>query len=293
MRKLTFITLSLCLFFATATSLVHADTGFIDSEGTQIYYQSAGEGEAVILIHGFTASAAQNWVAPGIFKNLAQDHLVVAIDARGHGKSDKPHGADNYGNKMVKDIANVMDALEIDRAHIVGYSMGGFITTKFTIDYPERVISAVPGGAGWMDPNSTEPDVILELAESLENGNGIAPLIEALTPADQPKPTPEYLAAINKMLLATNDPLALAGAARGMAELSVTTKELKQNKVPMTVIVGTSDPLAQGVRAMEKEMSNMTAIYVDGHDHMSLIAEKKYLAGIRAHITANSLAERS
>lgn len=212
MQKLTFIALSLCLFLSTATCLVHADTGFIDSDGTKIYYQSAGEGEAVVLVHGFTASAAQNWIAPGIFKNLAEDHLVVAIDARGHGKSDKPHGAENYGHKMVKDIANVMDALEIDRAHIVGYSMGGFITTRFTIDHPERVISAVPGGAGWMDPNSTEPNIILELAESLENGNGIAPLIQALTPADQPKPKPEYIATLNKMLMATNDPLEIGRA---------------------------------------------------------------------------------
>lgn len=279
-----FIAMILCL----APWSVFSESGFIDSDGVKIHYITEGEGEAIVLIHGFTASAAQNWVAPGIFAELAKSYKVIAIDARGHGKSDKPHGVEHYGIKMIDDIINVMDAMKIEKAHIAGYSMGGFITTKFLIEHPDRVISAVPGGAGWSSANSPETDVFDELAESLESGNGITPLIIALTPEGEPKPTQEYLDAINRMLMATNDAQALASVIRSMSEFTVTDSELKNNKIPTTVIVGTKDPLIVGVKAMEKVMSNLTAIYVEGEDHMSLIGKKEYLNGMLNHINAHS-----
>ena len=82
-----------------------------------------------------------------IIDTLAKDFRVIALDCRGHGKSDKPHDATKYGNEMIEDVARLMDHLNIPKAHIVGYSMGGAITGKFITMHPDRVLTAVFGGS--------------------------------------------------------------------------------------------------------------------------------------------------
>ena len=142
----TFATL---LAFLLATAAGAAETQFFDSDGTRIAYQVEGEGEPVLLIHGFTASAVLNWGVPGIGKDLARTFQVISIDNRGHGKSDKPEVMEAYGLEMVKDSVRLLDRLGIDSAHVVGYSMGGMIALRMTADYPERVRSVFLGGMGW------------------------------------------------------------------------------------------------------------------------------------------------
>ena len=73
---------------------------------------------------------------------------MVAIDCRGHGKSEKPHDPAKYGPQMAKDVIEMMDHLKIDKAHVHGYSMGGFIVTQLLATHPERFITASYGGSG-------------------------------------------------------------------------------------------------------------------------------------------------
>lgn len=73
---------------------------------------------------------------------LAADRRVIAVDARGHGKSEKPHDPARYGPRMADDVVEVMSALGIQRAHVHGFSMGGSILTQILINHPERVVSA-------------------------------------------------------------------------------------------------------------------------------------------------------
>lgn len=281
----TAFALTFVLFVSTAWS---ADSQFFDSDGVKIHYIAAGQGEPVVLIHGFIANAQVNWVAPGIFDALAKDYRVIALDDRGHGQSGKPHGAENYGPHMAKDVINLLDHLHIEKAHIVGYSLGGFITTYLVAKYPDRIISAVPGGAGWSrpgDPNENMPDVI---AEALENGEGITPLMQLLTPAGQPKPTAEQLEATNRMLLATNDPLALAGVMRGMKNMRVSAEELAASSVPVCAVVGEIDPMKSTVDAMQRVMPSLDVVVVPGGDHMSTISDPAYLAAIEKHLKSHS-----
>jgi pimeloyl-ACP methyl ester carboxylesterase len=246
-----------------SASLAQAESGYVDSDGVKIHYIEQGEGDAVILIHGYSASAMANWVVFGILGDLAKDFRVIAIDARGHGLSGKPHGAEHYGIKMVDDIVNVMDALEIERAHVGGYSMGGYITTKFLIDHPERVISAVPAGAGW------------KKSQPREEGTN-------RSQRDAPDAT-------RRMLESKNDPVALASVLEGIDELNVTEEELRANKIPTMVLVGTQDGMIRGVRELERVMGNLTAVYVEGEGHASMIGNKEYRAKMKAHFLAHSL----
>src|SRR5438105_4735903 len=126
------------VFFALINPLHAQDIArsSFDSAGVKIAYIESGKGEDVILVHGLYSSAQMNWVMPGIFKRLAEKYRVVALDLRGHGDSDKPDAEDAYGQPMVDDITRLMDHLKIQKAHIVGYSLGGIIVMKFVVDHP-------------------------------------------------------------------------------------------------------------------------------------------------------------
>ena len=273
-RCLTLFAAALLLAGAPLLAL-DAEEAFFVSDGEKIRYIEQGKGDPLVLIHGFTASVEANWVLPGIFPKLAESFRVIAIDNRGHGKSDKPHDPAEYGDKMVQDVINLLDHLEIEKAHIAGYSMGGFITMRLLAKAPERFITAIVGGAGWRRPGDRDP-LMDRLAESLESGNGVGPLIEALNPVGAEAPSQEQIDMANQMILAQNDPLALAAVIRGMAELGVEKQALEANQVPTLAIVGSLDPLKAGVDAMDGVLANLKVHVIDGADHMTALMSPAY-----------------
>jgi pimeloyl-ACP methyl ester carboxylesterase len=114
-----------------------------------------------------------------------------------------------------------MDHLKIEKAHIVGYSMGGFMTEELLMEHPNRFITATFGSAGWSDhKDTTQANTLNMLADSLEQGKGIGPLIVALNPVGAQPPTPQMLEATNKMFMATADTQALAGWLAGWLSLA-------------------------------------------------------------------------
>jgi pimeloyl-ACP methyl ester carboxylesterase len=260
---------------AAAADTPTATDEYFDSNGVKIHYQVWGQGDPIVLVHGFTASIDANWVQPGIVDKLDDSFKVIAIDLRGHGKSDKPHDPAVYGETMAMDVIRLMDHLKIDQAHIAGYSLGGFTTLKLVAMHPERFLTATLGGAGWRDPAEDGGGGINGLAESLESGNGIGPLMVALTPAGQPPPSPEQIKMINQMLMATNDPLALAAVIRGMGALSVTADAAKKIEVPILAVIGEIDPLRAGVDALDKMLpaEEVEVVVLPGKDHMTAIAD--------------------
>src|SRR6185503_11229389 len=140
-----------CLAAAPALSPAQESAGAsFDSGGVQIHFVDKGRGVPVVLIHGFTGSYARHWEAPGVLGALERaGYRVIAMDCRGHGQSGKPHDASQYGVEMVHDVVRLLDHLHIDRAHIVGYSMGGAIANQLLARYPGRVRTATLLGAGW------------------------------------------------------------------------------------------------------------------------------------------------
>jgi pimeloyl-ACP methyl ester carboxylesterase len=106
-----------------------------------------GQGEAVLLLHGFSDSLETFWEL-GLAPRLAEDFRVVAFDARGHGLSSKPHDAASYTDDLrTADALWVLDALGAEAAHVVGYSMGGWQAMLLAVRAPDRVRSLVVGGA--------------------------------------------------------------------------------------------------------------------------------------------------
>ena len=253
---------------------------FTASDGVAIHYQVQGRGDPVVLLHGITGTAASNWGAAGIIDRLAEEFQVIAVDQRGHGKSDKPHDPASYGERMALDVVDLLDHLRLQQAHVVGYSMGGFITMKLVALAPDRLLSAVVGGAGWPSAELRDDEMFDALAVSLEEGKGGGPLVEFLWPGDEP-PTPEQAQAIGEAMVASNDPLALAAVVRGMPALDVSAELLRINQVPTLNIIGSEDPLKPNADALVGVMQEHRLHIVEGANHMTTLSSPEFVDTVR------------
>ena len=162
-----------CLALALCSSVARAEEGSFDSKGVKIRYKTAGKGEPVVLIHAFAASAEMCDNNPQtktkVFSELAKQFRVIALDCRGHGKSDKPHDPKLYGQEMVEDVVRLLDHLRVEKAHVVGYSMGAEIAGHLLVAHPERLHSVTLGGGVPSFELSKESLALVDLvAKSLE-----------------------------------------------------------------------------------------------------------------------------
>ncbi|MFQ6026205.1 MAG: alpha/beta fold hydrolase, partial [Dehalococcoidia bacterium] len=129
---------------------------YVDNSGVRIHYHVEGDGPPLVLQHGLTSSL-KNWYAYGFVEELQKDYRLIMVDARGHGRSDKPHDPKQYDLKLrVNDVLAVMDDLGVDKAHYMGYSMGGRIGFGIVMHALNRFHSLVIGG---MSPNPAHSDV--------------------------------------------------------------------------------------------------------------------------------------
>jgi pimeloyl-ACP methyl ester carboxylesterase len=269
-------------------TIARAEDSYFDSNGVKIHYIVEGEGEPVVLIHGFTADIDMQWRMPGIISKLKQDYQVVALDNRGHGKSGKPHDPKQYGPEMVNDVIRLLDHLKIEKANIVGYSMGGFMTNYLVNNHPDRCVTATLGGAGWSKANDERTEFMTLLADSLEQGKGMGPLIEQLTPANRPKPNAQEIEFINQMIMTRNDPKALAACIRGLRNVTVTANQLKANQVPALCLIGSDDPLKIGVDELQPVMANLKVEVIEGADHMTAFTSPKFIGDLEDFLGAHS-----
>jgi pimeloyl-ACP methyl ester carboxylesterase len=238
------------LMFSSA-SVGRADD--FDSAGTRIHYTVTGQGEPVILIHGFYSSARMNWEMPGITAELAKQYRVIALDCRGHGLSDKPEEEGKYGPEMVKDVVRLMDQLKISKAHLVGYSMGGMITMKLLTMHPERVSSAVLGGMGWLKADSPLQR-FWEVAK--ERGSQRVPV----------------------------------ACLHGFSELAVTEREVKAVNVPVTIVVGDRDPCRRMyVEPLRRIRPDWPERVIAGAGHLNCVAKADFKTQLKAALDLHSV----
>jgi len=138
-------------------------------DGVRLYYEEAGNGTPVMFVHEFGGDH-RSWEPQ--LRHFARRHRCVTFAARGYPPSDVPESVEAYSQtRAVRDIVAVMDAAGVDRAHIVGLSMGGFASLHFGLDFPERARSIVVAGAGYGAEKQYEQyfrDVSAEVARQFE-----------------------------------------------------------------------------------------------------------------------------
>jgi len=146
---------------------------YAQNSDIQIYYEEIGQGYPLVLQHGLTGSI-ENWKLKGknYIEALQDNHHLILIDARGHGRSNKPHKPEQYAMKhMVGDIVAVLDKLNIQRVAFWGYSMGGRIGLAAAKYAPERFTAYVIGGNGLSEKDSEgEMEELKGYIKLLENG---------------------------------------------------------------------------------------------------------------------------
>lgn len=255
---------------------VSSQESFLDSDGgVRIRYLVRGAGPPVLLVHGFMVSTELNWVGPGILDSLASRYTVVALDLRGHGASDKPHDPSAYGATFVDDVVRLLDHLDIQRAHVVGYSMGSAITLKLLSTHPERVLSAVLGGYGWRAPELGPPEGVVQLRAQLERAARgditLADILAASASIDFPPP---MRAALN-----SNDVIALrAVQASDGALRNVTEAALRMNAIPVLAIVGELDWARPDAEHMVGVLPNSRIEIIPGATHVSAVTHPLFLS---------------
>ena len=180
-----FVALALVALFNTTCG---AQDRYFNANGVRLRYTDQGAGEPIVLVHGFS-NQLELWTTTGVVQDLARDHRVIAFDLRGHGRSDKPHDPARYGREMTLDIVRLLDHLGIDRAHIVGYSLGAHLTSQLLTLHPERFLSAtLVAGAGRFDWDSATARQADTVAREVEHDCISRSLIRRLAPPTMQPP---------------------------------------------------------------------------------------------------------
>ena len=145
----------------------------------EIAYLDEGEGDPIVLVHGFASTKETNWVLPGWVTTLTRaGRRAIALDNRGHGASSKLYDPSAYHSAtMAEDVRALLDHLTIERADVMGYSMGARITAFLAVKHPARMRSAIFGGLG------------IRLVDGVGLPESIAEALEAPSLADVQDPT--------------------------------------------------------------------------------------------------------
>ena len=261
--------LAICLL----PSLVCAqalDDKFFDSNGVRIRYVDQGAGEPIVLLHGQGNNVDAAWVRTGVLANLATDHRVIAMDLRGHGKSGKPHQPEAYGEEMGLDVLRLLDHLKIQKAHILGYSLGAGVSAKLLVKHSERYLTAIlagsSGGRNWSPELAKAAE---DEAKEWEQGPPFRAFILRNASPDRPAPTEEQMRETSQRMLQTIDPLAMAAFARSRERQAVTNAEIAAVHIPTLALVGGADPRLAGVKELKAVMPSLTVVVIEGATHSS------------------------
>ncbi|MDR7419003.1 MAG: 2-succinyl-6-hydroxy-2,4-cyclohexadiene-1-carboxylate synthase [Armatimonadota bacterium] len=243
-------------------------------DGAQINVETEGAGPALVLLHGFTGSAA-SW-APHI-KAFASRHLTVAVDLLGHGQSDAPADPGRYGlAHCVEDVLAVLDSLEIRQAAVLGYSMGGRAALAVAVAAPERVSALILESAS---PGLRDPEVRMAraaqdalLAEAIER-DGVEAFVEEWERqplfASQTTMPDEARAALRSQRL-RNRAVGLANSLRGFGQGTMMPMHdfLAEIAAPTLVIAGALDERYVGLaREMSDRIPGAHLQVVEGAGH--------------------------
>jgi pimeloyl-ACP methyl ester carboxylesterase len=245
----------------------------------EIAYLDEGEGDPILLVHGFASSKNVNWVYPAWVSELKKDgRRVVAIDLRGHGDSSKLYEPEQYSIEILaSDVIALMDHLKIERADIMGYSLGSRVTAVLARSQPKRLRSAILGGIG------------IGLIEGGGPGENVAEALEAPSLDDVTDPVGRTFRAFADQT--RSDRRALAACLRGSRRL-MTEKEAAGITVPVLIAVGTSDEIASSAEALGKIIPGSQVLNIPNRDHMRAVGDRVYKAGVLEFLSRRSPADR-
>jgi pimeloyl-ACP methyl ester carboxylesterase len=243
-----------------------------DSDGVEISYIDEGKGEPILLIHGFASNLLTNWVDPGWVRLLVQTgRRVIAYDNRGHGKSEKLYDPEAYGAPtMAEDARRLLDHLAIEKADVMGYSMGARISAFLVLAQPARVRSAILGGLG------------INMVRGVVGSGPIAKALEAPSIDDVTNETARSFRAFAEQT--KSDLKALAACIRGPRE-KITPERLATIAVPTLIAVGSNDVIAGSGPELASLIPGAQFLDIPGRDHMRAVGDAAFKQGVLDFLT--------
>ena len=246
-------------------------------DNVEIAYIDEGprDGAPILLIHGFASNAKTNWVDTIWVRFLTRNgRRVVAMDNRGHGGSSKLYNVEDYGSPlMAEDARRLLDHLGIQRADVMGYSMGARITAFLALAHPQRVRSAIFAGMG------------INMVRGLAGTGPIAHALEADSIDDVTNPTARTFRAFAEQTHA--DLKALAACIRS-ARAVISAEMLATLHVPVLVAVGTDDVIGGSATQLAAIIPGAQALEIPGRDHMRAVGDRVYKDGVEAFLKARA-----
>lgn len=242
-----------------------------NSGGVGIAFLDEGQGNPILLIHGFASSVKDNWIDPGWVAFLSQNGFrVIAIDNRGHGESEKPYDPTAYAAPlMAEDARALLDHLEIARADVMGYSMGARITAFLALKHPERVRSAIFAGLGG---NMVRP---------MAGTGPIAHALEADSIDDVVNPAARTFRAFAEKT--GGDLKALAACIRGARD-PISREAVATLALPVLVVTGSEDVIGGKAEELAALIPGAEALTVPRRDHMRTVGDRVYKDGVLAFL---------
>jgi pimeloyl-ACP methyl ester carboxylesterase len=246
-----------------------------DADGVRIAYIDEGEGEPILLIHGFASNIAANWRdARWVPAIIAAGRRVIAYDNRGHGQSEKLYDPGLYGAPiMAEDARRLLDHLGIARADVMGYSMGARIAVFLALAHPERVRSLVLAGAG------------INLVRGMVGTGPIARALEAPRIEDVTNDTARSFRAFAEQT--GSDLKALAACMRGPRE-KITAQDLARIAVPTLIATGSKDVIAGSGKELASLIPGAQLLDIEGRDHMKAVGDARFKQGVLDFLTSRA-----
>ena len=240
-------------------------------DDVEIAYLDEGEGEPIVLIHGFASTKEVNWLLTSWVTTLTKvGRRAIALDNRGHGASTKLYDPAAYHSAiMAEDVRALLDHLEIERADLMGYSMGSRIAAFLSVEHPARVRSAILGGLG------------IRLVEGVGLPESIAEALEAPTVADVKDPTRRTFRVFAEQT--RSDLRALAACIRGSRQ-TLSRAEVASIMAPVLVAVGTKDKVAGDAHELAVLIPGARALDIPDRDHMLAVGDKVFKSGVLAFL---------
>ncbi len=236
---------------------------FFDSDGVNIAFTDEGDGDPIVLLHGFASNVIFNWRDPGWIRHLQRDgRRVIAMDHRGHGESDKPHSQDDYGAPiMAEDARRLLDHLGLERADVMGYSMGARITAFLALAHPSRVRSAIFGGLGY------------NMVRGMAGTGPIANALEAPSVDDVSNATARTFRVFAEQT--GSDLKALAACIRSSRD-PLGQDDVGRLSCPVLVAVGTDDVIGGSAGKLAELIPNAKALEIQDRDHMKAVGDLSF-----------------
>ena len=247
-----------------------------DSDGVTIDYLDEGEGFPVVLIHGFASNRTVNWANTSWVKTVVDSgRRAIALDNRGHGASQKLYEPERYATPlMAGDVVALLDHLAIEKAALLGYSMGARIAAFTALKAPDRIAALVLSG------------LASALVEGLEGGEEIAGALEAGSVDEVSDPNARGFRIFAD--LTKSDRRALAACIRA-ARQTLAQEEVAKIAAPTLVVAGDQDKIAGSPDALAAMIPGAQALSLEGRDHMTAVGDRTHKQRVLAFLDENGI----